>query len=68
MKDSADPMQSWPIEKVIQKASLAKNDIYDSLFYYFHNLLWQFCHQIDNFKINIQFFQVDALKLSNIFK
>ena len=68
MKDSADPMQGWPIEEVIQKAPLAKNDIYGSLFYYLHNLLWQFCHQMDSLKINIQLFQVDALKLPSIFK
>jgi hypothetical protein len=68
MKDSADPIQGWPIEEVIQKAPPAKNDIYGSLFFYLQDVLWQFCHQIGSLKLRIQLFQVDALKLPSLLK
>jgi len=66
MTDSADPMQGWPIDEVIQKAPPAKNDIHGSLFFYLQDVLWRFCHQIGSLKVDIQLFQVDALKLPSI--
>ncbi|KAL9129400.1 MAG: hypothetical protein Q9217_002131 [Psora testacea] len=66
MMDSADPLEGWPIDEIIQKAPLAKNDLYGSLFFYLQDLLWQFCHQIGRLKISIQLSQVDALKLPSI--
>ena len=64
--DSADPLEGWPIDEIIQKALLAKNDLYWSLFFYLQDVLWQFCHQIGRLKVNIQLSQVDALKLPGI--
>ena len=66
MLDSADPLQGWPIDEIIQKAPLAKNDLYGSLFSYLQDVLWQFCRQIGRLRVSIQLFQVDALKLPSI--
>ncbi len=66
MLDSADPLEGWPIDKVIQKAPLAKNDIYGSLFFYLQEVLWRFCHRVSRLKLSIQLSQVDALKLRSI--
>lgn len=68
MKDSADPLESWSIDEVIQKAPAAKNDCYGSLFFYLQDLLLHFCNQIGRFKLSIQLFQVDALELPSIIK
>lgn len=64
--DSADPLEGWPIDEIIQKAPLAKNDLYGSLFFYLQDVLWQFCHRINRLKVGIQLSQVDALKLPGI--
>lgn len=66
MLDSADPLQGWPIDEIIRKAPLAKNDMYGSLFFYLQDILWRFCHQISRLKLSIQLSQVDALKLPSI--
>ena len=66
MMDSADPAEGWPIDEIIQKAPLAKNDLYGSLFFYLQDVLWQFCHRISRLKVSIQLSQVDALKLPSI--
>ena len=66
MMDSADPLQGWPIDEIIQKAPLAKNDIYGSLFFYLQDVLWGFCNQISRLKLSIQLSQVDARKLPSI--
>ena len=66
MLDSADPLEGWPIDEIIQKAPPAKNDIYGSLFFYLQDLLWRFCHHIGRLKVSIQLFQVDARKLPSI--
>ena len=66
MLDSADPLEGWPIEEIIQKAPPAKNDIYGSLVFYLQDLLGLFCHRISRFKLSIQLFQVDARKLPSI--
>ncbi|KAI9875688.1 MAG: hypothetical protein M1830_008116 [Pleopsidium flavum] len=66
LKDSADPLEGWPIDEVIQKAPPAKNDIYGSLFFYLQDVLSQFCRQIGRLRLSIQLFQVDALELPDI--
>ena len=66
MLDSADPLEGWPIDEIIQKAPPAKNDIYGSLFFYLQDLLGRFCHHIGRLKVSIQLFQVDARKLPGI--
>ena len=63
MLDCADPLQGWPIDEVIQKAPLAKNDMYGSLFFYLQDILRRFCHQISRLKLSVQIYQVDALNL-----
>ena len=68
MMDSADPLEGWPIDEVFQKAPLAKNDLYGSLFFYLQDVLWQFCHRIGGPKVSIQMSQVDALELPSIIK
>jgi hypothetical protein len=66
MLDSADPLEGWPIDEIIQKAPPAKNDIYGSLFFYLQDILGRFCQQIGRLKSSIQRFQVDARKLPSI--
>ena len=66
MKDSADPLEGWPINEIMQKAPPAKNDIYGSLFFYIQDVLWQFCHQIGKLKVSIQLHHADALELPGI--
>lgn len=66
MMDSADPLEGRPIDEIIQKAPLAKNDLYGSLFFYIQDVLWRFCHQIGRLKVSLQLYQVDALKLPGI--
>ena len=66
MLDSADPLEGWPIEEIVEKSPPAKNDIYGSLFFYLQDLLGRFCHRIGRLKISIQLFQVDARKLPSI--
>ena len=66
MLDSADPLEGWPIEEIIQKAPAAKNDIYGSLFFYLQDVLGLFCHRIGRLKVSIQLFQVDARQLPSI--
>lgn len=68
MKDSADPLQGWPIDEVMQKAPPAKNDINGSLSSYVQEVLWQFRHQVGRLKVIIQLFHVDALELPSIIK
>ena len=63
MKDSADPIQGWQIEEVIEKVTLAKNDIYGSLFIYLQDILLQFCRCIHSHKVHFRLFQVDAVLL-----
>ena len=66
MLDSADPLEGWPIEEILQKAPPAKNDIYGSLFFYLQDLLGLFCHRINRLKVSFHLFQVDARKLPSI--
>jgi hypothetical protein len=68
MLNSADPPEGWPIDEIIEKAPLAKNDLYGSLFFYIQDLFWQLCHQIGRLKVSIQLSQVDALELPRIIK
>ena len=63
MLDCADPLQGWPIDEIIQKAPLAKNDMYGSLFFYLRDIIGRFCHQISRLKLSVQISQVDALSL-----
>jgi hypothetical protein len=66
--DSADPLEGWPVKEVIQKAPLAKSDIYGSLFIYLRDILLKFCHQVERLKICFQLFQVDAQDLPGIMR
>ena len=66
MLDSADPLEGWPIEEIIEKAPPAKNDIYGSLFFYLQDVLGLFCRRLGKLKVSIQLFQVDARKLPSI--
>ena len=68
MLDSADPLEGWPIEEIIEKAPPAKNDIYGSLFFYLQDVLAAFCHRIGRLKVSIQLFQVDARTIPSIAK
>lgn len=68
MLNSADLFQNWSIDEIVLNAPFAKDDLYESLFFYFQNVLWQFCDQISKLKIDFQFFQIDALRLPNFVK
>lgn len=66
MLDSADPLEGWPIDEIIEKAPPAKNDMYGSLFFYLQDTLGLFCRRMGGLKVSIQLFQVDARKLPSI--
>ena len=68
MLDSADSLEGWPIDEIIEKAPPAKNDIYGSLFFYLQDVLGLFCRRIGRLKVSIQLYQVDARKLPSIIK
>ena len=68
MRNSADPLDSWPIKDVIQKAPLAKNDIYGSLFMYIQDVLLASWHQIKRHKIFFHLFHVSAIELPDMIK
>ena len=68
MMDGADPLDGWSTGDIMKKESVAKNDIYGSLYYYLHGLFWQFCHRVGQLKINIQLSQLDALELPGFIK
>ena len=68
MFDSADPLQGWPLDEIIEKAPPAKNDIYGSLFFYLQGVFGLFCRRIGKLKVSIQLFQVDARKLPSMIK
>jgi len=68
MMDSADPIEGWSAKEVIQKAPLAKNDTYGSLFMYIQDILLEFCYKIASLKIRFQLSQVNALDLPGIIK
>lgn len=68
MLDSADPLEGWPIDEIIEKAPPAKNDMYGSLFFYLQDVLGLFCRRMGRLKVSIQLYQVDARKLPSIIK
>lgn len=63
MMDSSDPFDGWAIEKVLEEAPLAKNDIYGSLFFYLRKRLLRFCHQLENLNVHFELFLGDVLEL-----
>ena len=66
MMDSADPLAGWPLEQVMKKAALAKNDVYGSLFRYLRDILLQFCHGINSRSTHFRLFQVNAAALPGV--
>ncbi|KAL2219085.1 hypothetical protein M432DRAFT_653989 [Thermoascus aurantiacus ATCC 26904] len=67
MKDSADPLEGWPLDEVISKATLAKKDIYGSLFFYLQDLLSRYCRRLGAMSI-IHLFHLDAVNLPSSLK
>lgn len=67
MKDSADPLEGWPLDEVISKATLAKKDIYGSLFFYLQDLLSRYCRRLGAMSI-IHLFHLGAVNLPSSLK
>ena len=61
--DSADPLNTWPMEEVIKKAGPAENDIYGGLHKYVADILEQFCTRLATVEIKFHMTEVDALAL-----
>jgi hypothetical protein len=66
MMDSADPLDGWPLEEVIQKLPSARNDIYGGLFMYLQDVLLEFCDKIQRLNVQFQLYQADALDLPGL--
>lgn len=66
MMDSADPLAGWSLSDVISKGSLAKHDIYGSLFFYLQEILLHFCHQLQTLEIHFHLYHADAIELPRI--
>ncbi|MCJ1307220.1 hypothetical protein MMC25_000866 [Agyrium rufum] len=64
--DSADPLDGYSVTEVVQKAPLAKNDIYGSLFLYLQDTILKFCKQVKRLKVSFQLFQTDAVRLPSM--
>ncbi|OJD34037.1 mynd finger family protein [Diplodia corticola] len=63
MMDSADPLAGWPLDEVLRKTGVAKNDIYGGLFFYLIEVFVDFCERILTRKIDFVLLNVDAVDL-----
>ena len=66
MMDSAEPLEGWPLNLLIEKAPLAKSDLYGSLFLYIQELLMEFCQKVRRLDIHFHLFHLDAIDLPSI--
>jgi hypothetical protein len=63
MPDSADPLEDWPMDEVLQKLPAARNDIYGALYRYLGDLLTRFCKKTAEISWDIRLFHLDAVDL-----
>ncbi|KAJ6014888.1 hypothetical protein N7540_009479 [Penicillium herquei] len=64
MKDSADPLQGWSPEEVVNTPSgPPEADIYGKLFYYIRGILQIFVHRLSSMKVSLRLFQMDVTSL-----
>lgn len=63
MMDSADPLEGWSIDDILQSATPAKHDMYGSLFHLLTSTLSKFCHRISDLDVYFKLVCVDAKNL-----
>jgi hypothetical protein len=68
MKDSADPLDGWPLEEMILRVQPAKKDIYGCLYLHIQAILLRFLQRIEGLNVSFQLFCTDALELPGILK
>ncbi|TVY43017.1 hypothetical protein LOCC1_G004360 [Lachnellula occidentalis] len=66
MKDSAEPLEGWPMEKVILSTPPAKKDVYGCLYLHIQDVLLRFLQRIEGLTVSFQLFCVDAMDLPDI--
>ena len=66
MMDSADPVEGWSVKDWVNKAPIAKKDVYGSLFFHIQDVLLRFCRRIEKLEVRFQIFQIDALELPTV--
>ncbi|KAK8038412.1 hypothetical protein PG994_015179, partial [Apiospora phragmitis] len=68
MKDSADPLEGWPVADVRRSSGAAENDIYVKLYYYVLDLLTSVHRLLGKLKISFELFNTDAQELTKYCK
>ncbi|KAF1994316.1 hypothetical protein P154DRAFT_586027 [Amniculicola lignicola CBS 123094] len=63
MADSADPLGGWCYKEYIQHATIARNDVYGSLFFFLRDQLLRFCIRLKQVNIAFRFLNCDARDL-----
>lgn len=63
MMDSADPLNGWSMDDILQSTPLAKNDLYGGLFFHVRKLLVDFCAKLKTMKISFVLLHKDAAEL-----
>ena len=63
MLDEADPLAGWPMEEILRKTPVARNDIYGGLFFLVRELLIDFCSRIRALKVDFVLLYGNATEL-----
>jgi hypothetical protein len=63
MKDDAELLESWDLNKILATGTSAPNDIYGAAHDYIHDTLLKFCKRIKTMKLSINMFSSDARNL-----
>ena len=68
MNDSADPLEGWSEQDILQGTQIARNDTYGSLYYYLRGLLADFCRRLKSLRLEFTLTRGNAKELPKIFK
>lgn len=61
MKDSANPLDGWPLNEVLNTTSgAATADTYGKLFFYLSDLLFSFLNRVSSSSISFRLLHLDA--------
>ncbi|KAF1998521.1 hypothetical protein P154DRAFT_495217 [Amniculicola lignicola CBS 123094] len=63
MTDSADPLNGWLHAEYMPHATIAKADVYGSLFFFLRDLFLKFCNRVHKTSILFHLYNMDAREL-----
>ncbi|PGH28167.1 hypothetical protein AJ80_00057 [Polytolypa hystricis UAMH7299] len=63
MPDSANPLDGWKLEEILQTSYGAKDDVYGQLYLCVKSNLQKFCEKLATLKLDIRLFRMDAADL-----